>query len=409
MTKVTFELARVDFPNITYNDISPTYQRLNEKLLDRWDFGIAMNANFNSIAGTITAGVSDDLSKLKKIHEYVSDSIFWDGYYAVTASSTLRNVMRKEKGNSADINMILISMLRSAGLKADPVILSTRSNGSLNQLSAMLQQFDYLVAAVRVGEKLYLVDATDPLSPFDLLPFECMNNTGRLISMTESGFVDLNTGERYQDAYKLNLNLGSDGNVTGNLEHGYSGYSAYNVRKLVKLESEEGFCDIVRSDSPDAEMSDFRFTGVQDRYSDVTMTCNLKIDNAGQVAGDLIILNPVLSMLSSGNPFYSIERKYPVDFGCPRLQSYSIRLIIPEGYSVIEKPSDVSITLGEDKGKFDFSCAVNGNELLLNSSFNITKTQFPLSEYPMLRDIYNKMLQKEAEPVILKKNPVNKK
>jgi hypothetical protein len=409
MTKLTFELARADFPNITYNDISPTYQKLNEKLLNRWDFGIAMDTKLHSISGSVTAGLIDDLSKLKKIHEYVSTNILWDGYYSVTASSTLKNVIRKEKGNSADINMILIAMLRSSGIKADPVILSTRSNGSLNQYSAMLQQFDYLVAAVTVGEKLYLVDATDPLCPFNLLPFECMNNTGRLISLTESRFVDLNTNERYKDSYKLNINLGENGNITGNLEHCYSGYSAYDVRKLIKLESEEGYSDIVKSASPDAEMYDFRFTGVQYPDSDVTMTCNLKIENAGQIAGDIIILNPVLSMLSSGNPFYSTERKYPVDFGCPRLQSYAIKLSIPEGYSVIEIPSDASIALGEDKGKFEFGCTVIGNEILINSNFNITKTQFLLSEYPFLRDIYNKMLQKEAEPVILKKNPVNNK
>ena len=39
LTRVTFELARVDFPNITYNDISPTYPKLTTKLLDSGDFG----------------------------------------------------------------------------------------------------------------------------------------------------------------------------------------------------------------------------------------------------------------------------------------------------------------------------------------------------------------------------------
>ena len=71
---------------------------------------------------------------------------FGMGIDGFTASNSLRNVMNKEKGSSAEINMILIAMLRSAGLNADPVILSTRSNGSLNQNSAMMQQFNYLVA-----------------------------------------------------------------------------------------------------------------------------------------------------------------------------------------------------------------------------------------------------------------------
>ena len=132
LTKVTFELARVDYPNITYNDISPTYEKLTTKLLDREDFGTAINTNFKSLATQITSGESDELAKLKKIHEYVSSKVLWNGIEDFTANYALRNILNKEKGSSADINLILIAILRSAGLKADPVILSTRSNGSLN-------------------------------------------------------------------------------------------------------------------------------------------------------------------------------------------------------------------------------------------------------------------------------------
>jgi Domain of Unknown Function with PDB structure (DUF3857)/Transglutaminase-like superfamily len=409
LTRLTFELAKVDFPDITLNNISPTYQTLNEKLLDRWDFGIALNTNLNSLAESVTSGVRDELTKLKKIHKYISSRILWNGYAGVAASSTLRNVLRKDKGSSADINMILIIMLRAAGMKADPVILSTRSNGSLNLNSAILQQFNYLVAAVKVDGTLYMVDATDPLRPFNMLPFYCMNNTGRLISLTESRFVELKNNENYNDSLILNLVLDKEGNLDGKLTHISSGYSSYNVRTLFKLESEEGYIDIFKSLSPDAKMSAFRFTGVKDPESDLTMTCDLKMDNLAQVAGDMIIINPFLSLLTTKNIFYSPERKFPVNFGCPITESYSLKLIIPEDYSVVGMPSDILLDLGKGFGRYESACALNGNEIVLNSRCSIIKTFYPVSEYKSLRDFYNKRLQKEAELIILKKNPVIKK
>jgi transglutaminase-like putative cysteine protease len=408
LTRVTFELARVDFPNITYSDISPTYPKLNEKLLNRWDFGIAMNTNFKSLAEQITNSTPDELSKLKKIHEYVSSKVLWNGIEDITANFALRNILSKEKGSSADINLIMIAMLRSAGLKADPVILSTRSHGSLNQNSAMMQQFNYVIAAVSAEGKTYLVDATDPLRPFNLLPFECLNKTGRLISINESGFVDLKNNKMIVDSNSYNITIDKEGHVTGNLKFKYSGYSAYDVRRMVRLEGEEGYLDLFRTFSPYAEISGFKIANLKDPDSDLILTSEFKVTDGAQIAGDKIIFNTLLSMVSDKNHFYSRERVFPVDIGSPVSQNYSFRIRIPEGYTISEKPSDISFTLGSGGGKFEYSCVVTGQDIDINQNFIITQTFFQLPEYPQLREFYEKMLRKDAELIILKKNPVIK-
>ena len=42
-----------------------------------------------------------------------------------------------------------------------------------------------------------------------------------------------------------------------------SDYSAFDVRKLVILESEEGYLDLVRSKSPFVEFSNFKISGLK--------------------------------------------------------------------------------------------------------------------------------------------------
>jgi hypothetical protein len=408
LTKISFELASVNMPGSSYEEITPTYATLTKKLLEREDFGTALKrtAFLKKTTADLTKGLKDDMAKLKKIHQYVSTKILFNGIEDYTASSSLQSVFKKEKGNSADINMILIGMLRAANIKADPVILSTRSNGSINQYSAVVQQFNYLLACVNINGENYVVDATDPLRPFNVIPFECLNNSGRLINESESKFINLRNKEKTSGSTLLNLTLDKDGNVTGELEHGYSDYRAYNVRKLVKLESEEGYLDMIKSVASDMEISGFRLRNIDERDSDLIESFNIKISKGAQIAGDKILVNPFFNTRSAKNPFFEKERRFAVDFGCPVEELYSLIMKVPDGFSVIEKPENITFTIGKNEGKFEFQCFQNGNNLEISSVLRIDKTIFLPTEYTIIQDFYSKVLQKQAELIVMKKNPV---
>ncbi|HNW56585.1 MAG TPA: DUF3857 domain-containing protein [Bacteroidales bacterium] len=404
LTKIAFELASVEFPNTSYQELSPTYSTLTTKLLERKDFGIPLKTNLKSLAEQVTVNQKDYLSKLKEIHKYVSNNILWNGVMDFTSYSSLKSVIRKEKGNSAEINMILIDMLRSVGIKADPLILSTRSNGSLNQYSAMLQQFNYLVAYVTIEGESYIVDATDPLRPFNILPFDCLNGTGRLINEYESKFIDLKNNEKQYSSRNLDVALDTSGNISGNADNIYSDYSAYNIRKLVRMKSEEGYLDIVKSFSPNTVISDYKINNLEDLYADVSETFSLSISDVAQVAGNEIIFNPFLASAGLKNSFSPAERKFPVDFGCPQSENYTLNLKIPDGYSLVEKPENITINIGKDDGKYEFSCVQTGDIIEVKSRLDVNRTLYQPDEYSSIRNFYSKILKKQSELIVLKKN-----
>lgn len=405
LTRLTFELANINFPGNGFNEITPTYSNLTTKLLERSDFGRVINTDLKSFTEKIVKGETDNPGKLKKIHEYITTNILWNGVNDFTASGPLHTILKNKKGNSADINMLLIAMLRSVSIKADPVILSTRSNGTINRYSAMMQQFNYLLAYVWVNGDYYLVDATDPLRPYNILPFSCLNDIGWLVSEYESKFIDLKNNEKQSKKRNLELKLDPDGNLTGTMETEYSDYSALNVRKVIKLESKEGYIDMIKSLAGDINMSDFKISRENDIYSDLAEKCNVNISSESQLAGDEILLNPYLSVLSEVDPFKSPERKFPIDFGCPLTDEFSLKLMLPENYSVVDKPENISFAEGKDNFGFDFKCTVNGRELVINSVFKINKILFAASEYSEIRSFYSRMLKKQAELIVIKKNP----
>lgn len=406
LTGVSFELASVNLPGSSFEEITPTYESLAKKLLEREDFGKALtkSAPFKSTVEELTSRITNDLDKLRKIHQFVSDKIYWNGVDDFTASEPLSTVFRKGIGNSADINLILIAMLRLAGIKADPVILSTRSNGSLNKFSAMLQQFNYVIARVRIADDYYLVDATDPMRPFNVLPFECLNGSGRQIDKYENIFVDLRNNEKDASRINVNLKIDDDLQISGNIEDRYSEISAFNYRKLIKQEGEEGYLDILKENASEIEIVDFSLKNYDQRDSDLVEKMNIKIENGLQIAGDRILFNPSLSFLAEDNPFEDETRSFTIDFGAPRIKQLTMSINIPSGYSVAEMPDNLVISLGKSDGKYQFSCEKINNVIHIKNFIQIDNTEFQPSQYLAVQDFYSKILKKQAELIVFRKD-----
>ncbi len=73
-------------------------------------------------------------------------------------------------------------MLRSAGLTSQPVFLSTRDNGIIrDRTTPFTLNYDYMIVHVNIDDTDYLIDCTEPLLPFNVLPLRCMNDPGKLI------------------------------------------------------------------------------------------------------------------------------------------------------------------------------------------------------------------------------------
>lgn len=408
LIRLEFELVGVNFPGGGYKVFTPTYKELSKKLLDRQDFGIALSKTsfLKSHTMSVISGATSDLEKLKRIHTYVSNKILWDGDEDFTASETLKKVFNNERGNSADINLILIAMLRQAGLKVDPVILSTRSNGSLHPIIAMIQQFNYVIAHVEIGGKVYLVDATDPLRPFNTLPFECLNHQGWLVHLTNAKWVDLSNKEKDVYLSSVNISIEGDGKVLGEVQNSYLGNRAFRKRKFLKIRSLKGYNDNIRVSNPSWDISNFELQNADSIQASLNEKYSVNISDGAQVFPSGLIINPYLFTSALENPFTSEERKFTIDFGCPFMSIYTIKIAIPQGYTVDEKPASLSVKLPENAGSFLYSCEQQGDILTVQSKFSIDQIRFKAEEYKILREFFAQVYRKQSELIVLKKKEI---
>jgi hypothetical protein len=109
----------------------------------------------------------------------------------------------------------LVAALRDARLNAHPVLLSTRNNGLPSPLYPVPTDFNYVIARVKIGDNYYLLDATEDVYPFGLLPERCLNGMGRALGPDSSQWAPRNATQRKKHVTMFKASLDEQGKITG--------------------------------------------------------------------------------------------------------------------------------------------------------------------------------------------------
>jgi transglutaminase-like putative cysteine protease len=404
LARVEFELEGIDWPNYGYEQATPTYEKLAEKLLNDENFGgpIKSSGFLKKIVAEITKGITNDLDKVKAIHLYITKNVKWNEENSIyTTYSSFNRILKEQSGSCADINLLFVAMLQAANITTYPVVLSTRENGALNPYFAIVTKFDYVVVYAKIGDKEYLMDATDELRPFDQLPFECLNGNGRTIHPRMSKWIPLTNGEQEQDQVLINAELGDDNSLVCKVHRVYGSYSAFRIRKLLNTTGKDGYLSLLKS-AGNKEFSDLQINNLDSINNLLSMDYKVVIKGAVQSTSNLKIINPVLLFARTENPFSDSERKFPIDFGCPEVELYSLNLLLPMNYEVDEVPAELNLKLENDNASFQYLPQVMDKQIALMYRFNRKATRFPADNYLGVKDFYNKYIKKQSELIILK-------
>lgn len=359
----------------------------------------------NNEVEKIEANCTKPLEKMIAVYEFIKNHMKWNDSYSKYSTSSLRSAFNSEEGGVGDINLMLTLMLNKAGLDAKPVILSTRNNGIINSHNPVLSDFNYVVAYVAIDKKDFLLDATDPLCIFDLLPTRCLNGKGFIVSEQGYKWIDLNPDLEYDYSSMATLKINEEGELIGAISNSRKDYAAYSLRKKIEKEkSEDKFIEKIESNNSGLNIENYKYTNIDSIYKPVTEYYEVTFEDKTEKVSDFIYFNPMLFEQVKSNPFKLKERKYPVDFSYPIKETYILNLEIPEGYIVDELPPSFQMQLPDNSAVFNYKVEIKVNKLQLLSSIFINKPVFVYDEYSQLVDFYNKIVEKHAEQIVFKKD-----
>ena len=126
-------------------------------------------------------------------------------------------------------------------------------------------------------------------------------------------------------------------------------------------------------------------------------------NKTSEVINGKIYISPMAFFAVKENPFKQEVREYPVDFGYPIQEKYTISLKIPEGYEVESMPKSMTVDGGEKIGVFRFVIANNNGQIQIVSTSDIYSSIVTPEYYATLKDFFQKSIEKQNERIVLKK------
>jgi hypothetical protein len=405
-SSLEFAIAKVHMPGAKPVDYRETWDSISKKIFENESY-VKQLENYSFLVDDLLKVVLNNRQpeqKMLALFDFVRKRIKWTRYMDKFLSKSLETTYYEKTGNCADINLLLLMMLKVANLQAYPVILSSRESGKINLDYPMPDKFNYVIVAVDIEGKRYLLDATEPYSPVNMLPERCLNGKGMLKTADSTYWIDLNPESKFVQTTTVEVKINKHGENEGTCTIINKDYAAQEFRDIFHTApSQFNYIVWLEKQKPGLRIQRFEFEDTDNINKPVMEKYDIMLENLIENKHHTYKLCPLLFERMKENPLKLDERNFPVDFSYPREQNYSLKLAIPEGYEVDSLPAKAYIILPDNSGSYDYTSYKSDNYIYVNSKLSITKSVFEPEEYEFLKDSYERIVKAQAEKIVLKK------
>ncbi|WP_172277646.1 DUF3857 domain-containing protein [Chryseobacterium sp. LAM-KRS1] len=396
-TKISAELHSTNFKELKL--YSSSWEKIKERLYENEDFGGELKRT-KLAKENMPSGISGltDMDKADAIFKYVQKAFTWNKYSGVRTEDGIKKLLETKTGNAAEINLFLIMMLREAGLKADPLLISTVSNGMINIASPNVSNLNFVLAAVKIKDQYHLYDATSKQSSRDMLPPRDWNQFGILAPKEKVQELSMTNAQPSFTYLTAEAKINEDGSISGTYSDKDTGsYAMFakesydeNMDKYKKQYKENFAIDFTDINSKVLENGDFEST--------MKFTSENLVDRIGKK----MIINPMLFLNKNSNEFdQTDERKYPIDFISAYTRTKKIIFEIPEGYVIEEMPKNKKIITDDKEIEYSYVAEQKGNKLEVTSKTKVSSPDYPKDYYPAFKQIWGVASKSENQVISL--------
>ena len=407
ISRFDIEVSSIHVPGVLYKDYATTWDAVAETLNKESNFGQELSTIQlfqNAIVHKIKEETPMPEERLQKAFQEIK-KLKWNNKSSIWISqSGLSYSYNKKIGNSADVNLNLVLLLRKLDIDANPIVLSTRTNGILPPFSVSFDKLNYVAVCVKIGDKTILLDATEEYLPIGLLPKRALNGKGLVIVKDKYDWIDLGPTKSDKTNQFVNLKLTADGVLTGAWDVTKSDYAAYDQRiKYKTFNSQDDYLKSIESKHTGLAINDYKIENLDSLQSPVNEHFDITLKNKITKVNGQFFLSPSFFNRWTENPFKEEMRIYPIDFTIPIENFQLFNLEIPEGFSVLQLPTNVKLVLPDKSASFQMLSSVMDNKVQILFKYNISKPVFYTSEYLDLKSYFEELIKKQSDMLILKK------
>lgn len=405
-TKITFEISGMGLPGQRYHSFTVNSWKEYDNSLLASKFGDNLkikNPYKKENDKPIFEGSESISEKITELANYVSSKMKWNKSYTLISES-IEDEVKASTGSSATMNFILMSLLRDYGITCFPVALRTRDYGMMSLTHIYPDVFNtFIVGFYDENNTIHFIDCSNEFGGVDVISSLMNVKNGRIIS--EDLLID-NKWVSLQDLSKNTMRRMSviefdQDSLKCKTTFVYTGNYANQVRKQYAEKSDSlefVFTDLNRDLT---QLQSISFEAMTGRSPKVRYDYEYKMPI--DIIGDEIYINPIHLVDVTENPFIDETRKYPIEFPFSHEDNVKNTITIPEGYEVAHIPESINIKTEDGAVQLVYNIKESNGTINVTYRVKIGSTFFTSEMYPQIKQIYDLMVDKGAEPIILKK------
>jgi Domain of Unknown Function with PDB structure (DUF3857) len=333
------------------------------------------------------------------------------------------DILAHRYGDCKDKATVLSSMLSQMGVKSYYLLVDTH-RGIYTEKSPPQARFNHMILAISLPEasypsplpamyqhpklgRLLIFDPTNDLVPFGQIPPYEQDNYGLLVG-DEGGdliHLPLSNPEANRITRSAKMKLLPDGSLQGEIEEVRTGFEAMFGRAFLRHETEgdrkKMIERILGRTVGNFQLNGFDVVNADDIDKDLILRYKFTAEHYAKNAGPLLLLRPhiVGEMAGSWDP--NKPRHYAYQFEAPFLNSDTVEISLPEGFTVDElpEPAQASFPFGRYVSKTENA----GGVLKYTREYRVAATEVSMDQMDKLKKLFSQINLDEKNMAVLKK------
>jgi hypothetical protein len=299
----------------------------------------------------------------------------------------------------ADINFILIRLLRDADIDAKTLLVSTKDNGTVNTFYPFLNQFNAVMVYVKNGEETYVLNAADKYNAFTSIPYDVLYTNALVVDKDNGGLKNLNSSNNYSNNIFISCSVLADGKIGGEASINSSDY-ARNLR-MSTLKSGKLKSVLEDNEGITIKVDSFKISNEKDE----TMPLEQKVNFSGslQEGGGYYFLPCNIFTGMGKNLFIDEDRVMDIDFNYPKNYTISGSFILPDEFEVNAMPKNTKMIMPDTSIVLTRMVQNDNGIISFRFTLNFAAAGYNAESYPYVKEFFKKMYDIIDERIVIKK------
>jgi len=314
-------------------------------------------------------------------------------------SEDIVEAWNSQVANSAEINLILINLLKKAGVECYPLLVSTRENGTINRDFPSAAQFNGLDVLAFDSSKYFLLDASIPYQSYLNPPLNILNRVAFMLSDSVQ-WVTVNDN-RFLLAQHTSIfaAINPDGNLEGSAVTNF-----YDYAKSYRLDST--LQDDEKKEDADKKPIGLKIEKLTQENADnegMPLMERIEFTYEPNHTGDFYFINPRFLATENKNPFTQASRNTDIDLGCNQQYTFSFHLAIAPDWEIESQPKNTVVRAPDSSFYFRRTVTADASAVTYGYIFEINRSIFGKEEYSGVQEFFKLAYSLMSEEIILKR------